>query len=207
MEADLCLGFSKSDWERLTERLDRNEESDWQRAIGVFERRMKERFFSSIDALFAADTRPEQQSSDPTQVDHCVPGFSIMALCCLLIETLQKFRQPGPRTHTRDRFLQFLRRPAFDGAFDDNNVAKLFYKGIRNAILHEAETERWVIWRDTPAGQIVARKANGFVLNRTLFYRALEQEFTSYLHELRDPRSKELRRRFRRQMNNIVKNT
>ncbi|HEX4168620.1 MAG TPA: hypothetical protein VHZ55_24420, partial [Bryobacteraceae bacterium] len=128
---------------------------------------MKERFFSSIDALFAADTKPDMSpsSSGPAHTDHCIPGFAIMALCCLLIDTLQRFREgpapiddpagpcaypdgrcikPPPRT--AEQFKSFLRRPAFGDTFRDEAIAQKFVVGIRNGILHEAETRKWVIW-------------------------------------------------------------
>ena len=103
-----------------------------------------------------------------------VPGFAILALCCLLAETLQGFReQPakpipsfGPCTFqddgkcikptTTDQFREFLRRPAFRGAFDDDRVARSFVNGVRNGIFHEAETRGWLIWREEPPGQILA---------------------------------------------------
>jgi hypothetical protein len=76
MNAELCLGFRKTQWEALSRRLEGHDENAWAEAIGVFERRMKERFFSCIDALFTADTR--NRCSDSTPTEDCVPGFSIM---------------------------------------------------------------------------------------------------------------------------------
>jgi len=138
MNADLCFGFSKTKWEYLSQQLDGNE-SAWAEAIGVFERRMRERFFSSIDALFAADTKPDSRPPDLTHTPDCIPGFSIMALCCLLIETLQEFRETPPSAAapaepctypagscikpplgTNQLFIKFLRRPAFGGVFNGN---------------------------------------------------------------------------------------
>ena len=104
MKYDLCVGFSNRESEALSKELDRDE-SAWAKAIGVFERRMRERFFSSIDALITADTKPDSQPSHP-DTGHCIPGFSIMALCCLLIETLQGFPESAPaRPIPRDHVL------------------------------------------------------------------------------------------------------
>lgn len=223
MKADLCYGFSSTDWEKLSPKLD-NDESAWLQAIGVFERRMKERFFSCLDALVQADTKPDLQSDAPG-TDHCIPGFSIMALCCLLIETLQGFREPSalliptgpcefpaglcikPSPGTNERFRKFLRLPSFGGAFNNKGVAKEFLHGVRNGILHEAETRKWVIWRSEPHGQIVATEQDGYALNRTLFYEAVKQEFESYLKDLRNSASKELRQRFREQMQKLCDET
>ncbi len=223
MKADLCYGFSSTDWENLSHKLD-DDESAWLQATSVFERRMKERFFSCIDALVQADTKPYLQAGTSSN-DHSIPGFSIMALCCLLIETLQGFREPStvsspmgpcefpakpcikPSPGTNEQFRKFLRLPAFGGAFKNNDVANKFLHGIRNGILHEAETRKWVIWRSEPHEQIVATEQDGYALNRTLFYEAVKQEFESYLKELRNPASKELRQRFREQMQKLCKET
>lgn len=103
-----------------------------------------------------------------------------------------------PSPATAERFKRFIQRPAFGDTFKDEEIAREFVKGIRNGILHEAETRKWVIWRDEPSGLIAEREQNGFALNRTLFYRAVKEEFESYLQQLREPSSIELRNRFRR---------
>jgi hypothetical protein len=221
MNADLNSEFSTSEWEDLAERLD-HDETAWAEAIGVFERRMKERFFSCIDALVMADTKPDLRASNSQSEAHCIPGFSIMALCCLLVETLQGFqektpsaRRPGsctyprgpcmkPSTDTTEHFIKFLRRPSFGGMFDEDKIAKDFVNGIRNGVLHEAETRKWVIWREEPA-QIVQHEEDGYALNRTLFYEAVKKEFDSYLSALRDPSNAKLRERFKKKMSHICK--
>lgn len=204
MKADLCFGFSSTDWKNLTGRLD-HDECAWAEAIGVFERRMKERFFTCIDALVKADTKPDLKSSGSLPDAHCIPGFSIMALCCLLIETLQGFRT-GASPDTKEIFKKFLKRPGFGAAFAESKTANCFVKGIRHGILHEAETRKWVIRRDVPS-QIVEPHEDGYVLNRTLFYEAVKQEFESYLKELRDPGRLELRKKFKEKMNDICQKT
>lgn len=227
MEASLCSGFSTSEWKRLKERLEGNDNDAWLLAIGVLERRMTERFFSCIDALFAADTKPDMSPSGPARRDHCIPGFAIMALCCLLIETLQGFleepaptlRPAGPCAYptdgkcikspagTTEQFKRFLQLPAFGENFRDETIAGKFVKGIRNGILHEAETRKWVIWRAEPSKRIVEAEQNGLALNRTLFYQAVKKEFETYLKELRQPCNVALRQRFKKKMDDIVRET
>ena len=111
-----------------------------------------------------------------------------------------------PLGTTTEQFGKFLQRPAFGGQFD-GKIAKKFVQGIRNGILHEAETRKWVIWRDEPAGNIVASEGNGFALNRSLFYAAVKKEFESYLQELRDPRNEDLREQFKKKMHSLCKKT
>jgi hypothetical protein len=153
-----------------------------------------------------------------------VPGFAILALSCLLIETLQSFRQAPessppvmgpcsyptgscirPSSTTTELFKEFLRLPAFRGAFDNDTIAKSFIRGIRNGVLHEAETREWVIWRNEPVDQIVEFRSEGYALNRTEFYRALKSEFEKYIQELRNPAKQKLRQRFLKKMDDVVK--
>ncbi len=131
-----------------------------------------------------------------------------MALCCLLIETMQTFREVASRK-TEKQFIKFLKRPAFDGAFADDKIAECFVNGIRNGILHEAETRKWVIWRESPSQMVVVHQ-DGYALNRTLFYEAVKEEFGLYLKELNNPANPanhELREKFKKQMRDICKET
>lgn len=238
----ICRGFTVAQWKTLHTRLvkgdgtNSDDQEAWHCAVEVFERRIQERFLSCIEALESADSRadisiPVDAAADcstlPGKKEAVVPGFAIMALCCLLAETLQSFRckqemppetneqcpypeRPCirvPQTTTVDAFKAFLRRPAFEGAFADEEVASSFVNGVRNGILHEAETRKWVIWRSEPENQIVAKEGEGYALNRSTFYRALKRDFTEYLAELRNPMSAERRSRFRKKMNDMVKET
>jgi len=225
MNADLCFGFPKSKWLELSQRLDGTDESAWAEAIDVFKRRLTERFFNSIDALVAADTKLDASGSDSANSGRCIPGFVIVALCCLVIEALQGFRAASntvanpkgpctfpsgpcirPATGTNQQFIEFLHRPAFGTAFH-GMIGRKFVNGIRNGILHEAETRKWVIWREEPVGKIAAQEEDGYALNRTLFYAAIKSEFESYLQELHDPGQKDLRERFKEKMGDLCGET
>jgi hypothetical protein len=203
VKADLCFGFSSTDWEKLVSRLD-HDENAWAEAIGVFERRMKERFFSCIEALEKADTKPDSDISSSSVEPCCIPGFSIVALCCLVIETLQGFRE-GASRKTEKQFVEFLKRAAFAEAFANDKLAECFVKGVRNGIFHEAETRKWLIRRGKPRAAIVSKEDDGYILNRVPFYEAVKQEFESYLRQLRMPFKTELRVMFKKQMSEICK--
>lgn len=236
----ICRGFSVAQWRRLNTRLtnqdggNSEDQEAWRCAVEVFERRIHERFLSCIEALESADSKSDISIGDeaaadcstlPLKNEAVVPGFAIIALCCLLAETLQSFRSKqevlpterercsypagpcisAPRTTTVDAFKAFLMRPAFKGAFDDERIASSFVNGVRNGILHEAETRKWVIWRSEPENHIVAKKEKGYALNRSEFYRALRSDFIEYLRELQNPQSETLRSRFRKKMNDMIK--
>ncbi len=233
----LCRGFTDDQWKRLEPRLQADDEAAWSCAIDVFERRISERFLAPIEALAEADTHsyvfvaagaPADCSTlpahDGTRVT--VPGFAILALCCLLIETLQSFRAATaptakvaarcsypagpcirPTTSTADRFVAFLRLPAFGGAFAEKageKVARDFVNGVRNGILHEAETRGWKVWRDLPGGRILESQDDGYLLSWSNFRRALVKEFGQYAQELRNPAQSALRQRFLKKMRDVV---
>ncbi len=130
-----------------------------------------------------------------------VPGFAILGLACLLIETLQSFREHSGQT--TELIIKFLRRPRFGNAFEDERVARSFAHGVRDGILHEAETRKWVVHRDRPPG-LVAPEGRGYALNRTQFCDALKKEFEDYTAEVSRPENAELRKRFAMKMDDIV---
>jgi hypothetical protein len=240
MQIQICRGFTDTQWKELQKRLVQNkasgyDEDAWRCALEVFERRIRERFLSCIEALQRDDAKSDIEVSEGTPADCStlpkddrrevvVPGFTIMALCCLLIETLQSFRESRqtlspatgpcnypkgdcirPQVSTTDAFKNFLQRPAFKGEFVGDEVAKKFVRGVRNGILHEAETRRWVIWREEPKGQIIGQKDGGYAVNRTAFYEAVKTEFHNYLREVQDVRNIPLRKRFVKKMDDIAK--
>ncbi len=187
---ELCRGFTTHQWRELLPRLKGGDPEAWECAIEVFRRRLGERYLSSIEALIAADSRLDSthtsengdcESLTQDETEPVVPGFAITALCCLLVETLQSFRE-GSSPYTWQQFEKFLDRPAFRGEFADTKFAD----GVRNGILHEAETRKWIIWRTNPAGQIVKSLGDGrYVLYRNQFFDAIKQEFNDYVAELR----------------------
>src|SRR5438552_3397272 len=102
----ICRGFTDEQWRGLRGRLGGGDQAAWSCAVEVFERRIGERFLSCIDALVEADSRSDVETVLGAATDCStlpddggrrvvVPGFAIMALCCLLIETLQSFRDPA----------------------------------------------------------------------------------------------------------------
>jgi len=161
---------------------------------------------------------PDEPNPDrPLPKEGLTTGFAIVALCCLLIDTLQYFRvgaptwippekcpRPekcaNPSLGTGKAFVRFLTECL---AFEEND-AKKFYKGIRNGILHQAETRAWVIRRDKPENKIVDCTNSPHVLNRTHFCTELRNWFNRYLDQLRDPKQTELRKFFLAGMEHVV---
>lgn len=237
-QIQICRGFTDKQWEKLCPELIDSSgqlkfgEEAWKVAIDVFDRRMRERYLCCIDALERADSRapyidtpadaPIDGSTLPSEIA-TTPGFAIMALCCLLIETLQGFREgnasqtppdncPTPQkcahkvSGTNKVFKKFLTRDrgAFKGEFSEDWASR-FVNGIRNGVLHDAETRQWVIWRENPSGGTVEERDGIFILDRTRFCNKLREEYKSYIDDLRDSQNEPLRRNFVQGVNGIVK--
>lgn len=215
-QVQICRGFGHKDYERLSSRFKdgvvQPDEAARRRAVRIFARRMRERFFSCIRALERADSRlepieiPDDPNPDrPVPDEQAVtPGFAIMGLCCLLVETLTLFLSLEGKTD-KERFIRFLQLPSFKESFSDPDLAQAFWDGVRNGILHEAETRKWLIWRDRPEGQMVDKRNELFILNRTLFLAALRREYAGYLRVLRSQQEIALKTTFVKRMNQIVK--
>jgi hypothetical protein len=92
--------------------------------------------------------RFEERYLEPVLETQNRHGFAILAVCCLMVEALESFRQGWPDTNRRSE-------AAFCGFFQSHNefsdlrpVAHEFYRSIRCAILHQAETTQgWRIHR------------------------------------------------------------
>jgi hypothetical protein len=152
---------------------------DWDTAINIFEDRIQGRFLNQIALI-------EGQYSS---------GFAVMALDCLLCETLQQFKEGREKSERFGiTFIKFLTTSSFQNFFgtDQNkttSIAGVFYDQIRCGILHQAEAKSTslivfdyksplVDWSDTAH--------LGVVVNRRKFHKQLVQEFKSYISLLRN---------------------
>lgn len=106
-------------------------------------------------------------------------GFLKMAVCCLMIETLESFKQVKKDTKAKGvgkkMFEDFFKNeksnfPEFESINDE------FYSNIRCGILHQAETTNG--WRILRTGKILD-KTNKTV-NAEIFVKALEKSLEDY---------------------------
>ena len=175
--------------------LDFSKEDGWQKAIDIFEDRIQGRFLNIIDTIESRE----------------YAGFAVLALDCLLIETLQQFREGKSETPSRkseEYFIRFLTETSFKQFFD-SRIARMFYYQIRCGILHQAEVRESslvLIQKETPlVSKTVDRK--GLVINRKLFHTQLVNEFEKYLSLLRDSSNSELRHKLKKKMDYICRIT
>lgn len=127
-------------------------------------------------------------------------GFTVLAVACLIVETLESFYQGLPNTkHTsakmfRDFFARDTKLKAFAGEKD------WFYKDIRCGILHQGETRGG--WRVLRKGPILDLKNK--TINATAFLKALRTAVQNYSVQLRTDDA--LWKNFRKKMNAICAN-
>lgn len=154
--------------------------------------RFKERFFRPIDCLKEAPGNLQGY------------GFAMMALCSLLVESIQSFRDGLPSTYRRelsklgqynppkqyevpkidwpkngaDVFKRFF--STYRGLFTDVDGGE-FYRSIRNGLLHQAQTKNgWSLRTGQKKLWNPAKK----IVDRDRFAESLEDTLKSYLKEL-----------------------
>jgi hypothetical protein len=174
--------------------LDLNTEEGWQKAVDIFEDRIRYRFIEEIKAI----------------QDMPFSGFAVMALDCLLIETLQQFRKGVTETpwgKAEDYFREFLTETAFGEHFCEDQT-EIFRDQIRNGILHQAETKgSSKIWIrcGTPLVRYTPDE-DGLEINRKLFHRKLVEVFEAYVKDLQQSSPNEgLGKKFVAKMNHICR--
>ncbi|MCX6830515.1 MAG: hypothetical protein NT028_00025 [candidate division Zixibacteria bacterium] len=192
---EIAPGLRNTDWQELN-LTPESAGDDWTKAVAMFSKRM-DRFLVPVDLMSSSE----------------FSGFAIMALDCLLIETLQSFRlgRSNP-VNTNDKqskrmVVEFLtQRPLFKASFQDETKAKLFYDHFRNGILHQAEVKSSGRIRiDTPEMIMPSDDSQSLVVNRRIFHDALAQEAKAYMRELVDGVDTDLRRNFIKKMKEICR--
>lgn len=192
----IAPGISSSYWKALS--LDNPASADWADAIGVFERRIRERYIEPIDHLVAVDL--------PKRAPDRKFGFAILGLDCLVVETLSAFIEGLEDTDGKSKsvFRKFVRtRARFKGFFSTDEIADQFYREFRCGILHQAEVGGGSkIWS---VGPLLRIEGKAFTVNRNEFHACLKREFEDYLGELHDPNNVTLRQSFRKKMDFIAR--
>lgn len=166
-------------------------EDDWLKAVDILKDRIEHRFLEPAGEIMELPWS----------------GFAIMALDCLLIETLQQFRKGVCETERgkgREYFTEFLTETSF-GEYFNQDMAEKFYRHVRNGILHQAETKENTKIR--AFGELVCptKDLNGLIVNRNKFHKRLVKEFHKYLDDLRKGEDDLLRENFRRKMDYICR--
>lgn len=108
-------------------------------------------------------------------------GFSIMAVSCLMIESLESFKQGYLDTKNKSRkaFTDFLsNEPEF---IDFNGYENDFYENVRCGILHQSETTNG--WKIKRKGLVFDHQTK--TINASIFLDKLEKTLQKYTDSLK----------------------
>lgn len=180
-EINISPNYNKDSYLNLNLTL-QSSEFDWNTAVTIFKDRIEGRFLNQIDLL----------SNDVN-----ANGFTIMALNCLLIETLYQFKEGKDKTPSRcnkDVYSNFLIQE-FPGVFNIKNIAESFYTDIRCGILHSAQTKNESRLSDRE-DVVVTFEGNALVVSVKGLSSLLKTYFEHYLQKLADPNEVTLRNNF-----------
>lgn len=192
----IAPGIHKDEWLKL--KLDDEKSSDWNRAIEIFNERIRSRYLEPGDLLIEEDNK-----RSPVERRY---GFSILAIDCLLIETLQSYREglTDTKNKSREMFERFLTSSKGFREHFSKDQATSFYHEFRCGILHQAEVMGpSLLWS---VGLLKGEKTDGTpYINRTKVHEYLKDEIKRYSDELRDPKNSELRKNFKTKMDFIAR--
>ena len=178
--------FTKDQYLRLNLSINSDEET-FDKAIKIFKDRINGRFLEQIDLL---------------KYDCCKNGFSIMALECLLVETLAQFYKGLDDTIgvSQQEYTDFLVNCLT--CFRTKTIANKFYSYIRCGILHQAQTKPHSGL--TFNSQTTIKYEKGFLMvDVERFIDEMNNYFDNYCKLLKDKTQIQLRENFIKKMNFI----
>jgi hypothetical protein len=139
---------------------------DWETAIKVVEDRIVGRWLNPIESL----------------VNEPHSGFAILALDCIVLESLCRFinGKAMPRGREIQVYKSLLTGPRFRWSAQQSESFRRF---VRNGVIRDAETRKgWLVGRTTPRTVVPqADKSGGYRLNRTKFHQRLKATFDDWI--------------------------
>ena len=181
--------YTKDDYKRLNLSTS-SDEKCWKQAVNIFSDRIKGRFLSQIQTL----------SKDINS-----NGFAIMALNCLLVETILQFEIGVNSTSNcnSQQYSAFLHN-SFPNAFTSIDSAIYFYRHIRCGILHSAQTKgKSKLTCDN--SYIVKYDGLDVTVSVQRFSNLLNDYFEDYKRKLLDKNETDLRSNFIKKMGYVCR--
>ncbi len=194
--------YYAEDWRKLD--LRRPESPNWSKAVDIFDNRIYGRFLAPVDAI----------ANHHDAMIRWFSGFTIIAIDCLLIETLYQFYNGVDETNIdhQKAFWHFFRDSAHFKPHFTRKKAYKFYTHFRCGILHQAQTKiksKIRLFQDTMVQLIDPNDIDqGLIIDREKFHQALHDEINDYMTKLRNPKTPEdhaIRKKFVRKMSYIIK--
>lgn len=173
---EIAKGIQSDDYLNLD--LTDKTSSNWDTAFEYMRLRLTERFIEPTDKLIEFER--DLPASDKKY------GFAVLAIDCLLSETIQAFYEgvTDSSGHSKRLFKTFLRdRDNFKNYFIDDQQATDFYINFRCGILHQAQTSvDTKIWA---VGDLIMRTGRFVIVNRELYHEKIKDELNIYLTKLK----------------------
>jgi hypothetical protein len=166
--------YTSDDWQALNQQ----SPSDWPVAVTIVRDRLYGRFLSFADRCLLDD----------------YSGFVVLAIDCLLVETIQQFIEGKKRSKkSGEVFGRFLERRPFQPYFGNETVRNAFYYDIRCGLLHQAEAKnKWLVLRNQD--ELLKTVAeDGYIIDVEQFHAALKESLEDYLTQLCKPENAEAR--------------
>jgi hypothetical protein len=179
-QTELASNFTIANYREIRGKLKSQESAaeEWKRVLDAFHRRISERFLKPIDELLNQDKHPSMRA-----------GFAILALDCLLIDTIQSFREGRIKTgesSTAKSFRTFLKASSFSD-FKSKDRGD-FVDDVRNGLFHNGETRgNWKIQRGN--GKLLLKENGSRIIDRTMFHDKIIVEFNQLCQDLEVPGS------------------
>ncbi len=190
--------YSVANWCQLHLPADGSASSDWEKAAEIFADRMTSRFLGPASKLLYLDRNKKIGSY----------GFSILALDCICIETIQAFREGQINHHGQSRrlFMDFCQSwtaflsciPA--GKRPEDATSEL-YSSIRCALHHSGKTDGVKIDRTGNLAEFSNMRLSH--INRNKFHYELREELNRYCSDLVRTGNENLRKNLRDKMNAV----
>lgn len=184
--------YRTSDWQKA------HAGKDWDGMVEIFKDRIEGRFLKPIRLI--------AEHGDIGEFS----GFSILALDCLVIETLNQFYSGLDETEGRHgkAFWNFFRNSEFFKNHFSRKKAFTFYSHYRCGILHQAQTKKKSVVRIDQEAMIKSVEGDiseGLIVDRSKFHDAVENEISTYMKRLKNGggENAELRSNFLKKMNFI----
>lgn len=188
--------FTCDDWKALD--MSESTNVDWEKAISVLDSRITERYIDPVDILI--------EHEESKHYSERRFGFTILAIDCLLIETLQAFKDGNEETNWKEGksvFVNYLTQSSSLGEHFNKKLAGEFYVSYRNGILHQGQIkDNHLVWS---VGKVVDELNEIMIINRTEFHKCLKNDFEEYLNKLRDVKNSKLRENFKLKMDTLCK--
>lgn len=217
---EIAPGVTDADWKRLREQLSPDTIDAtllidgvltklWVKAVDIFRSRIESRYIMPVDCLIDIHRQQKEAAKHDRQMDHdrIRPGFAILALDFIIIETIQGFRSglldhKGQSELLISNFL--LESPEFPDVKSES-FAHFIYKAFRCQITHKGQTDGEFLVNDSGDSSINRRNYNSTSIDRNKFHKSVCLSFSRYCSELMEPSDtgRDLRSKFLAKMDSI----